>query len=498
MRNSLLAFVLVAGALLVPLTSSAVEEGGGAVWGKVTDAVTGHPIGDICVWVTQGGNETPYSGWTKSDGVYEIGGMPAGSYDLEFSDCELFRYDAEVAAADVPIDGANQVDAQLNLATGRGAIVGTVTDADTGAGVQYACVKLYHSLDDILVVVGWTGEDGSYQIVAEAGDYRVRFYPCEGIPYLEQWFDGAEGWNASTVVTVVSRSYTTGVDAAMVPNPNLPSIVWGYVVDGDTGHGVNGYCVSRYVGDGKVATVLTGDLGGWEMEVEPGEYRFKAWACEGHEDLGHVWYLDAVEFANAVVVGVSGGGEIPLDDLIVGVNRFRDSVDSIFLEDINWLAENGITLGCNLDATAFCPEELVTRGHMAAFLHRALVDILVPGEPVTFEDIDDSIFKHDIEWIASVGITLGCDAEGTRFCPHEEITRAQMAAFLHRALADILVAGESGGFEDTAGSHFEEDIEWLQSVGVTNGCDAEGAEFCPDQPVIRSHMAAFLHRALGA
>ena len=72
-----------------------------------------------------------------------------------------------------------------------------------------------------------------------------------------------------------------------------------------------------------------------------------------------------------------------------------------------------------------------------------------------------------------------------------------MAAFLHRALADLLEGGEGPGFDDTAESPFSDDIEWLASVGVTNGCDAEGTEFCPDEPVIRSHMAAFLHRALG-
>ena len=496
MRNSLLAIALVAGALFVPLTGGATE-GSGAVWGTVTDSASGHPLDAVCVWVHQGGDETEFSGFTNSDGVYEISGLPAGSYDLEFADCEYQGYDTETVAVSVSAEGVVQVDVEMFLASGQGAIVGTVTDADTGDGVQYACVKVYQSLDDILVTTGWTGEDGTYQVRVEAGDYRVRFYPCEEIPYLEQWFDGAEGWNDSTVVTVASRSYAWNTDAALEPDLNVPSVVWGYVVNGDTGNGVDGYCVSSYLGDDKVSTVLTGDLGGWEMEIEPGEWRFKTYACEGHEDLGHVWYLDAVEFADSEVVVVSGGGERQLEEMIVGDNRFRDSVHSMFLEDIIWLAEQGITIGCNSDATDFCPDDLVTRGHMAAFLHRALAEILVPGEPVTFDDIEDSIFKEDIEWLASVGITLGCDAEGENFCPHEKVTRAHMAAFLHRALADILEGGEGPGFDDTGDSPHADDIEWLASVGVTNGCDAEGKEFCPDEPVIRSHMAAFLHRALG-
>lgn len=39
-----------------------------------------------------------------------------------------------------------------------------------------------------------------------------------------------------------------------------------------------------------------------------------------------------------------------------------------FHEDIEWLAERGITNGC--DEHAFCPADPVTRGQLAAFLHR--------------------------------------------------------------------------------------------------------------------------------
>ena len=50
----------------------------------------------------------------------------------------------------------------------------------------------------------------------------------------------------------------------------------------------------------------------------------------------------------------------------------------------------------------------------------------------TFNDDDQSIFEADIEWMADAGITKGCNLEGTRYCPDSEVTRGQMAAFLHR------------------------------------------------------------------
>ncbi|MEA3511733.1 MAG: S-layer homology domain-containing protein, partial [Actinomycetota bacterium] len=64
-------------------------------------------------------------------------------------------------------------------------------------------------------------------------------------------------------------------------------------------------------------------------------------------------------------------------------SSFEDTVGSPFVADIEWLADQGITKGCNPTAnTRFCPDQGVTRGQMAAFLHRALGDVIdVPDPP---------------------------------------------------------------------------------------------------------------------
>ncbi|MPZ53264.1 MAG: hypothetical protein GEU79_11120 [Acidimicrobiia bacterium] len=53
-------------------------------------------------------------------------------------------------------------------------------------------------------------------------------------------------------------------------------------------------------------------------------------------------------------------------------HQFRDVPDDhVFHEDIGWLADNQVTLGCNPpDNDLFCPDEGVTRGQMAAFMRR--------------------------------------------------------------------------------------------------------------------------------
>ena len=113
---------------------------------------------------------------------------------------------------------------------------------------------------------------------------------------------------------------------------------------------------------------------------------------------------------------------------------FVDDDDSIFEADIDWLAARGITRGCDPPANErFCPDDVVTRGQMAAFLVRALG--LEPA-PDRFGDVEGSVFAADIGALAGAGITRGCDPPANqRFCPDQPVTRAQMAAFLHRSEA---------------------------------------------------------------
>lgn len=112
---------------------------------------------------------------------------------------------------------------------------------------------------------------------------------------------------------------------------------------------------------------------------------------------------------------------------------FHDDDGSQFEPDIDWLGESGITKGCNPPANdEFCPHDPVTRGQMAAFLVRALD--LPPAPDAGFTDDDLSPFEADISALAGAGITFGCTP--TTFCPTAPVTRAQMAAFLHRALGD--------------------------------------------------------------
>jgi len=131
----------------------------------------------------------------------------------------------------------------------------------------------------------------------------------------------------------------------------------------------------------------------------------------------------AVSSAYADVVGPGHG---PRWLNLSGV-RFVDSYKSQFYDDILWMDAEGITAGCDIDR--YCPADPVTRGQVAASFSRALG--LPSAGSAGFVDAADSQFVDDINRLAAAGITRGCDTD--RYCPGQFVTRAQMAAFFHRA-----------------------------------------------------------------
>ena len=177
-------------------------------------------------------------------------------------------------------------------------------------------------------------------------------------------------------------------------------------------------------------------------------------------------------------------------------NPFGDDA-GVFEDDIEWLAARGITRGCNPPRNdLFCPNHFVTRGQMAAFLARAFSYRDQGGNH--FIDDDGAIFERDIERLFGAGVTRGCNPpHNTRFCPGEYVTRAQMAAFLARALE---LSGSSRGnrYVDDDGNLFEREIEILADAGVARGCNPpRNDRFCPNDYITRGQMAALLHRVLG-
>ena len=100
----------------------------------------------------------------------------------------------------------------------------------------------------------------------------------------------------------------------------------------------------------------------------------------------------------------------------------------------------------------FCPDQVVTRGQMAAFLVRAL-GYHDGGGSDLFVDDDESVFESAIDELGTAGVTKGCNPpQNDRYCPNHAVTRAEMATFLTRALGLTLIVPPARNLIDLDGA----------------------------------------------
>jgi len=115
----------------------------------------------------------------------------------------------------------------------------------------------------------------------------------------------------------------------------------------------------------------------------------------------------------------------------------------------------------------------------------------------TFTDVPISHWAYDyIEKLYAAGITAGC-GDG-KYCPDDQVTRAQMAVFIERAIygSSFDPPPADGLFADVPVNYWAADwIEQFYWDGITSGCDTSTSKYCPDNPVTRAEMALFLLKA---
>lgn len=241
--------------------------------------------------------------------------------------------------------------------------------------------------------------------------------------------------------------------------------------------------------------VLMGEFGSYEKADMESRVRFTEFARVEAEKRGFAWaYWEFGAGFGIYDRDVEEWRSGLLSALVPESSQgFVDDDGSIYEADIDWLAAEGVTRGCNPPINdRFCPLDSITRGEMAAFLSRYLD--LADTDSDLFVDDNNSLFAADIARLAAAGITRGCNPPvNNRFCPDDSVTRQEMAAFLARALE--LPSIGANRFVDDDGSVFESDIARLASAGITRGCNPPlNDRFCPAATVTRGEMAAFLHR----
>lgn len=103
------------------------------------------------------------------------------------------------------------------------------------------------------------------------------------------------------------------------------------------------------------------------------------------------------------------------------------------------LVNAGITNGCSQEPARFCPDAPVSRKHMALFIDRAFLNDFDTVLEAGFTDIagEGQEATNAINKLYSIGITTGCSQDPLKFCPNDNITRAQAATMINRAISNI-------------------------------------------------------------
>jgi hypothetical protein len=286
-------------------------------------------------------------------------------------------------------------------------------------------------------------------------------------------WSNAGGWLVGDPVSAIGVSYAGG----LYSDPAGTGDSARYQIRNTTDRSIWVMPVAVFRGsDGKVSNMVLGSA----VDMLPGEIV---------EDVLLAPPTGRLAVSVSMDIRAAGFTEAPYAPIVSWSNWFEDVDGQSLKGAIAWLAEQGITGGCS--RFRYCPTASVTRAQMAMFLVRAFALPPATG-PDHFVDDDGVTGESSINALYEAGITAGCAP--SRFCPTASVTRAQMALFIDRAVEPPLSATSTDFFDDDDGKTGEAAINRLAAAGITGGCGPR--RFCPNDRVTRAQMAAFLQRAL--
>ncbi len=331
---------------------SADVPGGSSISGTVTDD-NGDPLERITVTAETAYGARSATAFTDVDGRYDLTGLPAGSYVLEFSDRENFEYVAEFyddaatfeeatlvtaagaapfPAADAELATASRIDGTL---TGQaGAIEGAFVDIFKQVGGEWE--YLNYEGDG-----AFTDEGGHYELSGlAAGDYRLGF-GAEG--HAPEFHEDAATVEAAQTVGLAGNGDNETVDAYL----DLTSSITGTMTDATGGPAVGGQ-VNVWGG-----TEDEGNYYGSALADEDGNYVVADLAAGSYvvefdyddgDDYFHEYWDDAASFVAATPVVVEADGAVT-DEIDAAMDdKTVAQVQVVTLPSISGVPKVGSTL----------------------------------------------------------------------------------------------------------------------------------------------------------
>ena len=167
------------------------------------------------------------------------------------------------------------------------------------------------------------------------------------------------------------------------------------------------------------------------------------------------------------------------------VAGFGDVDEGLYYsEPVQWMVDNNIVT--DTTGPCFSPHTPATRGETALYMWRVQNQPQAPPHP--FNDVTNDDQHPAVSWMYDTEITTGTSP--TTFGPDQQLTRAQLAALLHRLAGEPTASGHP--FVDVVAGWQQQPVAWMVANEITTGTNP--TTFAPNEPVTRGQLATFLYR----
>ena len=163
------------------------------------------------------------------------------------------------------------------------------------------------------------------------------------------------------------------------------------------------------------------------------------------------------------------------------------AADAWYAEAAEYVRDNGLMDG--VSATAFAPNDAMTRAMLAAVLYRLAGSPTVSGSDAFTDTVEGAWYSDAVLWASQQGVIGGYG--GGLFGTSDPVTREQIATILWRY--DGSSAAERGNDfadEGAISSYAMDAVDWVRASGIMNG--KGGNMFDPRGNATRAEVAAIL------
>jgi protocatechuate 3,4-dioxygenase beta subunit len=306
---------VVVAAVVGTATVPAGAASGGSISGSVVDG-GGKPLSGICVNVENGPGVQ-----TDASGAYSIYGLGAGSYKIQYSDCNAIpqyvtqwyfgRPDSGSADLVSVADGVDTPLQPVPLALGF-SVRGTVTDTN-GNPLAGISVNVNPTNPGPVSAGTQTDARGSYVTSPlRSGDYKVQFSDNGPTPtWARQYWKQKPSWNTADTLSLNTTGGPVqgGIDAKLSAAAKIEG-----TVTGPDGSPLSGICVDANVANSGgydfVQGATTASDGTYTIgQLPAADLRVHFHVCNGGGPYEDQWYDTKGDFNNSTAVVLAAGDD---------------------------------------------------------------------------------------------------------------------------------------------------------------------------------------------